>query len=342
LQQGPLYQQLLASVTLLVMPYLLLRAAALVSLAFFANPPYKYYLTGSAADVQTRTTPGFALVGGGKDVDSVCRWFLQRSGGGDIVVLRASGADGYNSYMTGLAPVDSVESLVVATPEAARDPFVADRIRKAEALFIAGGDQWNYVRVWNHTPVSEAIQYLIDKGVPVGGTSAGLAVLGEYIYTAEKDTVTSAQALANPFDEHVTVGTDFLRIPALKGVVTDTHFHARDRMGRTLAFLSRMLEGGKLSEARAIAIDERTAALTEADGRIVVDGDGCVYFIRVRKPAEVLKHGVPLTFHGVAVYRVAKGGGFDLRAWTGNGGVAYTLDVENGAIRSTQPGGGIY
>ena len=310
--------------------------------AFFADTPYKYYLTGSSADVQTRTTPGYALVGGGKDVDSVFRWFLQRSGGGDVVVLRASGADGYNSYMMGLAKIDSVESLVVATPEAARDPFVADRIRKAEALFIAGGDQWNYVRVWNHTPVSEAIQYLIDKGVPVGGTSAGLAVLGEYIYTAEKDTVTSAHALANPFDERVTVGTGFLRIPALKGIITDTHFHARDRLGRTLVFLSRMLEDGKLAEARAIAIDERTAALTEADGRMVVVGDGSVYFIRARKPAEVCQPGTPLTFHGVAVYRVPQGGDFDLKAWTGHGGVAYTLDVENGAIRSTQPGGGIY
>jgi hypothetical protein len=44
----------------------------------------------------------------------------------------------------------------------------------------------------------------------------------------------------------------------------------------------------------------------------------------------------------MAVYRVPKGGDFDLKTWTGQGGVAYTLDVENGAIRSTQAGGGIY
>jgi cyanophycinase len=307
-----------------------------------ADEPYRYFLTGSARDVQTRTTAGFALVGGGKDQDSVFRWFLQRSGGGDIVVLRASGADGYNPYMKGLADVDSVESLVVATPEAAHDPFVAERIRRAEALFIAGGDQWNYVRVWNHTPVSEAIQYLIDKGVPVGGTSAGLAVLGEYAFTAEKDTVTSAQALADPFDEHVTVGSDFLRIPALRGTITDSHFHARDRMGRTLVFLARMLDAGKLEEARAIAIDERTAALTETDGRVIVDGEGSVYFVRARKAAEVCKPGVPLTFRGLAVYRVPKGGDFNLKTWTGHGGTAYTLDVEAGTIHSSQPAGAIY
>jgi len=321
---------------------LVLLPALVPCAAYFADAPYKYFLAGSAGDVQKNTTPGFALVGGGKDQDSVMRWFLERSGGGDVVVLRASGADGYNSYMKDLSAIDSVESLVVATPEAARDPFVAERIRKAEALFIAGGDQWNYVRVWSHTPVAEAIQYLIDKGVPVGGTSAGLAVLGEYLFTAEKDTVTTAQALANPFDEHVTVGSDFLRIPALKGVITDSHFHARDRMGRSLAFLARMLHEGKLNEARGIAIDERTAALTEAGGRIAVDGEGSVYFLRARKPAEVCKAGTPLTFRGVEVYRAGKGGDFDLKTWSGHGGVAYTLDVVNGVVRSTQAGGGVY
>jgi cyanophycinase len=321
---------------------LILFAALIPGAAYFADAPYKYYLTGSDADVQRKTTAGFALVGGGKDQDSVTRWFLERSGGGDVVVLRASGADGYNSYMKGLSAIDSVESLVVATPEAARDPFVAERIRKAEALFIAGGDQWNYVRVWSHTPVSEAIQYLIDKGVPVGGTSAGLAVLGEYLFTAEKDTVTTAQALANPFDEHVTVGTDFLRIPALKGVITDSHFHARDRMGRSLVFLARMLNDGKLKEARGIAIDERSRALTEAGGRVAVDGEGSVYFLRARKPAEVCKPGTPLTFRGIEVYRAPKGGDFDVKAWSGHGGVSYSLDVVNGVVRSSQDGGSIY
>jgi cyanophycinase len=311
--------------------FAILLSAVLPGVAFYAETAYKYYLTGSAGDVQTKTTPGTLLMGGGKDVDAAIAWFLKRSGGGDVVVLRASGADGYNKYMMGLAPVDSVESIVVATPEAARDPFVADRIRKAEALFIAGGDQWNYIHIWNHTPVSEAIQVLIDKGVPVGGTSAGLAVMGEYLFTAEKDSVTSAQALANPHDERVTIGSDFLRIPALRGIITDSHFHARDRMGRTLVFLSRMLEDGKLPEARAIAIDERTAALTEADGGIRVEGDGNVYFVRARR-------GVP----GFTVYRVPRGGDFDLKTWTGHGGAGYALQLEQGTVTSSQPGGSAY
>jgi cyanophycinase len=307
-----------------------------------AQTTYEYFLTGSPADVQTATKPGFALVGGGKDQDAVMRWFLERSGGGDVVVLRASGGDGYNPYLNGLGKLDSVESIVVNTPEAARDPFVAGKIRAAEAVFIAGGDQWNYVRIWRGSPVGNAIQAQIDRGIPVGGTSAGLAVLGEFVFTAEKDTVTSKQALADPFDEHVTVGRDFLRIPALRNTITDSHFHARDRMGRTLAFLARMLEPGKLPEARAIAIDERTAALVDPDGKAKVEGEGVVYFIRANRPAAICKPGVPLTFAGMSVSRVPSGGSFDLRTWTGRGGTTYELSVDAGVIRSTQNGGGIY
>ena len=320
----------------------LLPELLLLSAAACAQTPYQYFLTGNAADVQTRATAGFALVGGGKDQDSVMRWFLERSGGGDVVVLRASGSDGYNAYLNGLAKIDSVESIVVNTPEAARDPFVAEKIRHAEALFLAGGDQWNYVRVWRGSPVGEAIQFLIDRGVPVGGTSAGLAVLGEYAFTAEKDTITSPQALANPFDEHLTLGRDFLHIAPLAGTITDSHFHARDRMGRTLAFLARMLEPGKLREARAVAIDERTAALLDPDDKIRVDGEGVVYFIRATRPAEICRAGAPLTFRGISVYRVPKGGAFDLRTWTGRGAAAYELNVEAGVIHSTQEGGSVY
>src|SRR5581483_8378019 len=154
--------------------------------------------------------------------------------------------------------------------------------------------QWNYIRLWSHSPVSDAIQSLIDRGIPVGGTSAGLAVLGEYVFTAAEDTVTSSQSLADPFDKHVTIGTNFLHIPLLRNTITDSHFHQRDRMGRTLAFLARMLHDDKLSEARSIAIDERTAALIDPDGSLRVTGFGHVYFLRARQPPRVIEPGKPL------------------------------------------------
>jgi len=41
--------------------------------------------------------------------------------------------------------------------------------------------------------------------VPIGGTSAGLAILGEFSYAALEGSATTAEATANPFHENVTL-----------------------------------------------------------------------------------------------------------------------------------------
>ena len=61
---------------------------------------------------------------------------------------------------------------------AANDPFVAKTIASASAIFIMGGDQSTYVNDWQNTPVQTALDQAAARGVPIGGTSAGLAVLG--------------------------------------------------------------------------------------------------------------------------------------------------------------------
>ena len=150
----------------------------------------------------------------------------------------------------------------------AQDPAIAARIRSADALFIAGGDQWNYVRYWKGTPVGEALQELAAKGHPMGGTSAGLAVLGEFAFSAQHGTVRSGDALANPYDPMVALERDFLHLAPLAGIVTDTHFVERDRMGRLLVFLARIVQDGWAKTARGIGVDRETAVLVvNAAGR---------------------------------------------------------------------------
>lgn len=146
------------------------------------------YLTGDAADVTTTTQAGFVLMGGSTDVDAAFEWMIERSGGGDFVVIRATGADGYNPYVyTDLGGVNSIESMVIKGKKDANDIDVYNTIVNAEALFIAGGDQWDYANYWKDTKVEDAVNYLINvKHVPVGGTSAGLAVLGDGYFDAKK------------------------------------------------------------------------------------------------------------------------------------------------------------
>jgi len=315
--------------------------------ALAADHAYQYFRVGNPQDVQTKTQPGFALMGGGEDLDPAFQWMCERSGGGDFLVLRASGDDDYNPYIQKLCKVNSVGTLILKSREAASDPFVADAIRHAEAVFIAGGDQAHYINWWMGTPVQTALNEAIQRGVPIGGTSAGLAVQGEFIYSAQGDApddedLNSPQTLTNPFHPRVTIVQGFLENPLLKDVITDTHFAIRDRMGRTLVFMARILQDGRAPAIREIAVDERNAVLLDPDGKAVVAGPAHAYFLRSTKGPEVCKAGVPLTFRNVEVHSLAAGQTFDVAHWSTGAGTSYELSVESGVIRSTQPGGGVY
>jgi cyanophycinase len=307
---------------------------------------YDYYLAGNSADVAASTRFGLALGGGGTDVDALFTWMSERAGGGDLVVIRASGADGYNHYALDLGGLDSVETLVLKNRAASSAPFVLEIIRNADALFIAGGDQSHYVANWKGTPVEKAIQELAARGVPIGGTSAGTAVLGEFVYSGRGQMVTSAEALANPFSRNITLDRGFLQLPGMGGVITDQHFVERDRMGRTLAFMARIVGGGWAGRCQSMAIDRETAILVDETGQATVVARAghptpYAYFLSAGQPAVVAPRR-PLTYRGIQVERAQPGSTFDLHAWTGTGLTSYTLNVEAGAVSSTQPGGSIY
>ena len=313
-----------------------------------AADSYQYFRIGNKADIQTKTTFGLAMMGGGSDLDEAFRWLCHKGNGGDFLILRARGDDDYNPYVNGLCKANSVATLIIPNREAAEDPAVAEIIRKAEVVFIAGGDQSNYVRGWQGTPVEQAINEDIAEGKPIGGTSAGLAVQGEFVYGCLKDKpddkdLASTDVLPNPYFERVTLVRNFLKIPHLENLITDSHFAKRDRMGRTLGFLARLMKDGWSSSPREVAIDEKSAVLVEADGKGTVVGTGRgAYFLRPTQAPEICEKGVALTFRNIGVYRVKSGGHFDLPSWTGDGGSAYTLSVEQGKIESTQPDKGIY
>ncbi len=300
---------------------------------------YRYYSVGDSGDRSTACSPGLALMGGGTDVDAAFSWLIQKSGGGDFVVIRASGTDAYNPYVYGLGQVDSVETLVVDKRSGADAPFVADRIRKAEALFIAGGNQADYIRIWNGTALQEALEDSIRRGVPMGGTSAGLAVLGEFVFSAFRGTVYSNEALANPYDHRVTLARDFLSVPALTGVITDSHFVSSDRMGRLVVFLARIVKDGWASQAKGIGVDEGTALLVEPDGTVSASGSGAAYFVLADRVPDVCAAGIPLTFAGLQVHKVRTGGSFNILQWQG-AGPPYTVSAAAGALSSST--GSIY
>lgn len=310
------------------------------------KPGYKSFIVGNAADAPAspNLTPGLVLMGGGTDVDAAFQWMCQRAGGGDFVVIRTSGTDAYNPYIQDLCPqMDSVETIIIGNLNGANASYVSNQILNAEALWIAGGDQSTYVELWRGTAVQSGVNFLLNtKQAPVGGTSAGLAVLSQFIYTGARGSITSSQALADPFHRYLTLDRDLFQSTLGAAKLYDSHFVTRDRMGRSLAFLARIVNNGWATQPRGIGLDEETALLVAANGSATMVGTGTAYFLQAPGPAQVVTAGTPLTYLNIGVYKLPQGGTFNFSNWSGTGGVAYTLNVNNGSVTSTQAGGNIY
>ena len=84
--------------------------------------------------------------------------------------------------------------------------------------------------------------------------------MSEFVYSAmSNSSLTSEEGLADPFHRDLTLDRDFLALPRLQGLITDQHLQERDRMGRTVAFLARLVKDGWTSQGLAIAADRETA-----------------------------------------------------------------------------------
>jgi cyanophycinase len=306
-----------------------------------SKPQYQYYRVGAAEDIVTKPQAGYALMGGGTDLDEAFRWMCERTHGGDFLILRATGTDAYDPYVKGLedgksCKLNSVATLIMPSREAAGDPFVAETIAHAEAIFIAGGDQANYIRLWMGTPVQTAINAAIARGVPLGGTSAGLAVMGEWAYSAEGDkpddpNLDSKTALMNPLSPRITLVHGFLNIPILKDIITDSHFVKRDRIGRLSTFMARIESSGD-PNIKGLGINEGVAVLVEPDGQSSVVGKGVAYFFEPFPPAPAILPGKPLDQANFFSQKVKSGSEFNLSKWCCGLGPD-DLIVEHGTIR---------
>ncbi|MEO7360460.1 MAG: cyanophycinase, partial [Gemmatimonadaceae bacterium] len=258
---------------------------------------------------------------------------------GDVVVLRTTGTDGYNRYLTDLG-ANSVTSLVISSTTGANSTYVQNVIGKAEVIFIAGGDQSTYVNLWKGTSLVSAVNARVAQGYPIGGTSAGLAVLGTYVYAALNASSVSSTVMANPYDVSVTLQPALFVVPLLRNVLTDSHFRVRDRMGRLITFMARVQQDGLSAPSSppvAIGVDEQSGVGVSIDRSAVVFGPGAGAFMLNTTSASTRRclTGSPLTYTDIAAQRVSPGQTFSLETWTGLTTTRYTLSITSGVLSSS-------
>ncbi len=297
-------------------------AAACNSIAF---PPYGRYERSARLH-----GPGLLLGGGGASElpPAAFAWLHRRLTGqssrraGNVVVVRASGSNLYDTPFVQYGNFASVRDVFIP-PCASRAQVdrYADVVDNADAVFFAGGDQSNYV-VWKGSALMAAAKRVYARGGVVGGGSAGLAIQGAVVYdsaAADRFDVEThtADAVASPLEERISFTTGLFSWPALNDTITDTHLVVRDRFGRMVVFLARILNSNLLPGANvayALGVDQASAVAVDPDGTATVyngSGGRGAYLVRATAGPH-LEPGQPFRYTIQVAHVGRNGERFDL------------------------------
>jgi cyanophycinase-like exopeptidase len=277
------------------------QSAATTACAMTVFPRY-----GTYAPTAKLHGPGLVLAGGGAEESppSMFPWMHRTIAGtdggraGNVVVLRASSANEYDSFFYHDGRFASVQTLLIPSCAAPADLARAARIVDgADAVFFAGGDQAHYV-AWKGSPLIDAVKRVYARGGIVGGGSAGLAIQGAVVFDSVAGDrfnadVHTADAIADPFEPRISFTTGLFAWPALRNTMTDTHFAIRNRFGRTVVFLARIAHDGLLPGASplyALGVDQASAVVVAWDGTATVlnaAGGRGAYLVRASATAAI-------------------------------------------------------
>jgi len=208
-------------------------------------------------------------VGGAEDKvgpSDILRRFVEVSGGKHarmaIIPTASSLGDTGARYQKLFKNLGAREADVLAYVErsdAAREDWL-EKLQHATGVFLTGGNQLRLSTVLGGTQVAKTLRRLNARGVPVGGTSAGAAILSEHMIAMGAEGPTPKGGMAT-------------LVPGLgltNRVVIDQHFRQRDRLGRLLTALAYN------PFAVGIGLDEDTAAFVDPHDVIEVVGNGAI------------------------------------------------------------------
>ncbi|MCX5232875.1 hypothetical protein [Streptomyces sp. NBC_00233] len=280
---------------------------------------------GSASDV-TRASwngPAFTMNGAGAIVPASMTRAIDEIRGGagslDVVVLSGSAPTSGSKTpecdaITGLTGVNSCTTWTLTAANDGNNSQVNADVRNAEFVYFAGGDQCRYT-AWKGTALEASIESVVTKGGGSGGGSAGHHINSPIVYDACNGSVTSAEALANPYDRYISFTTGMLEWPNYGGVINDSHFVTRDRMGRTMSFLARTVKDGLAPGGAAWGV-----GVEEGGGSLFLDRNGVAtqygkdaYVVLADHQPEQAVDRKPLTYSGFKIWRLTPGSTFDFK-----------------------------
>jgi cyanophycinase len=195
--------------------------------------------------------------------------------------------------------VDDVKVVDVSSRADAMNPESLEAIENATGLFFTGGDQLHITSLIGGTEMQRLIQQRYERGLVVGGTSAGAAMMS------------NSMILGGAPDENPKVGGVEIGpgMDLVIGAIIDTHFSQRGRHGRLLTAVAHY------PQDLGIGLDEKTAMIVNKN-EFEVKGEGSVTIIdggaMTYTSLPYTERGDGLSLYGVRVHVLSAGARFDL------------------------------
>lgn len=266
----------------------------------------------NSAISQNNTSPKGSLfiIGGGKRSPELMKTMLNtaRMEKGDyIVVLPMASSETDTAFHYIKKSLEKLCTNAIVnfnfTEQEKSKPAWLDSLKKAKLIFIAGGDQSRFMKAVLGTPIYDAIHEAYEKGSTIAGTSAGAAVMSQYMITGRelKGDTTYNATFKKVWDKNIEF-TEGLGL--VKSAIIDQHFIARSRYNRLLSALS------QFPKWPSIGIDEATAIIVHGN-KALVAGESQVIVLKQPKDVKITEAGL-IKFKNVQLSIYAAGDWFSL------------------------------
>jgi cyanophycinase len=209
------------------------------------------------------------IIGGHEDKQNnktILKAFAERVGAGKLVLTAVASKEPhlyYEEYVRVLRAcgIKHVHRLEINSREEAKKEGNIKILEDATAVFFTGGDQLKITSQIGDTPIFERLHQIYEEGGVLAGTSAGAAAMCETMLVSGESEQSNRIA-----DLRMATG-----LGMIKGLVIDTHFAERGRLGRILGAVAQNPYN------LGIGIDEDTCVMVEGDKKFTVLGSGAVY-----------------------------------------------------------------
>jgi len=157
---------------------------------------------------------------------------------------------------------EQIDALDIRERSDAKTDTAVKKCEKAGVVFFTGGDQLRITSQVGDSPLYQCMRERFIDGLTIAGTSAGAAAMSETMLVyGDGDSSSEVSGIG------MSPG-----LALIEGVVVDTHFAERGRIGRLLGVVAQNPRN------LGVGIDEDTAIFVK-DGQFRVMGDGAVYVV---------------------------------------------------------------